>query len=87
MNDHIKQRISLEVTISTVIDGGKGDTEILDWQFDVNPPQSFHDLPPHIRAAFWGRLRDEIEENWFSAALSSDPNATWNWLLEEIDLE
>lgn len=86
MNEHIKKRISLEVTISTVVEQVQGDTEIVDWQFEVNPPQSFQDLPPQIRAAFWSKLRDEIEENWFSAALGSDPNATWNWLLEDIDL-
>jgi hypothetical protein len=82
----MKQRISLEVTISTTIDQDGGDTEILDWQFEVNPPENFHDLSPQVRAAFWSKLRDEIEENWFGAALGSDPNATWNWLLEEIDL-
>jgi hypothetical protein len=86
MNEHMKKRISLEVTISTVIDCEQGDTEILDWQLEVSPPQNFGDLPPQIRAAFWSKLRDEIEENWFSAALGSDPNATWNWLLEDIDL-
>ncbi len=80
------KRVSLEITISTTINQERGDTEILDWQFTVNPPENFDDLSPQIRAAFWAKLRDEIEENWFSAALGSDPNATWNWLLEDIDL-
>jgi hypothetical protein len=86
MNEHMEKRISFEVSISAVIDCEQGNTEILDWQLEVNPPQSFGALPPQIRAAFWSKLRDEIEENWFSAALGSDPNAIWNWLLEDIDL-
>ena len=85
----MKQRVSLEVTIQAVLDhdgDGPDDVQVLDWQFDVNPPQDFDDLPPAMRAAFWSKLRDEIEECWFSAALGSDPNAVWNWLLEDMDL-
>jgi hypothetical protein len=85
----MKKRVSLEVTIQVVLDhdgDGPDDVHVLDWQFGVNPPQAFDDLPPAMRAAFWSKLRDEIEECWFSAALGSDPNAVWNWLLEDMDL-
>jgi hypothetical protein len=80
-------KLSIEVTINAVIDPDSGESNVLDWQFDVNPPGDFHALPPALRAAFWSRSRDEIEETWFSAALGSDPNAIWNWRLEELDLE
>jgi hypothetical protein len=85
----MKKRVSLEVTVQVVLDhdgNGPDDVHVLDWQFGVNPPQEFDDLPPAMRAAFWSKLRDEIEECWFSAALGSDPNAVWNWLLEDMDL-
>lgn len=85
----MKQHVSLEVSIQVVLDHddtAQADVQVIDWQFDVRPPQNFDDLPPALRAAFWSKLRDEIEECWFSAALGSAPNATWNWLLEEIDL-
>ncbi len=77
---------SIEVTINAVIDADSGASDILEWQFEVNPPVDFHALPLPVRAAFWSRLRDEIEETWFSAALGSDPDAMWNWRLEELDL-
>jgi len=77
---------SIEVTINAVIDAESGASDILDWQFEVNPPADFHELPLQVRAAFWSKLRDEIEETWFSAALGSDPDAMWNWRLEELDL-
>lgn len=77
---------SVEVTINAVIDSKSGVSDILDWQFEVTPPAEFADLPLQARAAFWSKLRDEIEEMWFSAALGSDPNALWNWRLEELDL-
>jgi hypothetical protein len=83
--DAPKKHISLEVTFQATIE--RDEAEIVDWQLKVNPPEAFDALPPAVRAAFWSKLRDEIEESWFSAALGSDPNAMWNWLLEEVDLE
>ncbi len=84
----MKKHISLEVTIQVVIEDehGSDDVKIVDWQFNVNPLSDFNDLPLAVRAAFWRKLRDDIEENWFGAALGSDPNAVWNWRLEDVDL-
>jgi hypothetical protein len=81
-----KQRVVLEVVFQATIENDSGDVQVTDWQIKVNPPGEFDALPPALRAALWSKLRDEIEECWFGAALGSDPNATWNWLLEEIDL-
>jgi hypothetical protein len=82
--DEQKKHVSLEVTFQATIE--RDEVEIVDWQLKVNPPEEFDALSPAVRAAFWSKLRDEIEECWFSAALGSDPDALWNWLLEEIDL-
>ena len=82
--DAQKKHVSLEVAFQVSID--RDEAEIVDWQLKVNPPEDFDALSPAVRAAFWSKLRDEIEECWFSAALGSDPNALWNWLLEEVDL-
>ena len=82
--DAPKKHVSLEVAFQVAIESD--DAEIVDWQLKVNPPEEFDALPPAVRAAFWSKLRDEIEECWFSAALGSDPDALWNWLLEEVDL-
>jgi len=82
--DAPKKHVSLELAFQVAIESD--DAEIVDWQLKVNPPEEFDALPPAVRAAFWSKLRDEIEECWFSAALGSDPDALWNWLLEEVDL-
>lgn len=82
------KRVSLEITIHVVLepDHDQWETEIIDWEFGVNPPQDFDELPPSIRAALWNALRDEIEECWLGAVLHSSSDATWNWLLEDVDL-
>jgi hypothetical protein len=86
----MNKRLSLEITINIELDANDEiarDIEIVEWQFEVNPPDRFDDLSPVQRAALWSKLRDEIEEYWISAALESSPDATWNRLLEHLDLD
>ncbi len=85
-----KQRLSLEITINAVLESGadgKWDTEIVDWQFDARPRDDFKQLPPLVRAELWRKLRDEIEEFWLTTALYSSPEAFWNWLVEDVNLD
>jgi hypothetical protein len=81
---------SLEITINLAIRQPTGETaevEIIDWQFDARPPERFRELPAPVRAAIWSKLRDEIDEFWFSAALEDHSRAAWNRLLEDVDLD
>jgi hypothetical protein len=88
----MEKHMSLEITINVTInrrdrEHGPAGIEIVDWQFDVRPPEGFRELSPLDRAAVWSTVRDEIDEFWFQAALESDPDAAWNLLMEDVDLD
>lgn len=80
----MSKQTSLEVTINVVIHHA-ADIDILD--FNVQPLEQFRAMSPQDRVALWSKLRDEIDEFWLSAALESDQDATWNYWLEDIDLD
>jgi hypothetical protein len=84
------EQTSLEITINVTMEHGAtgwSEVRIVDWQFNIQPPERFRELPPLHRAALWRKLRDEIDEFWLSTALESDSNAAWNYLLEDVDVD
>jgi hypothetical protein len=81
---------SLEITINVTLkhrSDGPARIEIADWQFDIHPLARYRELNAADRAALWSTLRDEIEEFWMSTALEDDEQATWNYRLEDVDLD
>jgi hypothetical protein len=83
-------RTSLEITITVAITHSPASptrVDVMDWQFDIQPAERFRELSPQDRAALWSKLRDEIDEFWFSTALEGHEEAAWNYLLEDVDLD
>ncbi|MBN2303872.1 MAG: hypothetical protein JXQ72_05315 [Anaerolineae bacterium] len=83
------QQTSLEITVNVVIreaPTGAAEAEIIEWQVNVQPPEAFRALSAAQRAALWSSLRDEIEEYWLGTVLEGDTAATWNYLLEDVDI-
>ena len=84
------KQTSLEITINLTINHtptGTANVDIVDWRFDIYPPDRFQALTGVDRAEIWRKLRDEIEEFWLSAALENDWEAAWNHRLEDVNLE